>query len=85
MNHHRMFTHGTVYSSREVVNVILPGTGYRGEGNHIYPASRGKALNHVRRMIQKALTEEFPKLVDSFEITAYESPDRGHYSFSVWV
>lgn len=85
MNHHRMFTHGTVYSSREVVNVILPGTGYRGEGNHFFSPSRGKAMDYVRRMIRETLTEEFPKLADSFEITAYENSDRGHYSFSVWV
>lgn len=48
----------TIYSSRDRVNVIIPGTGYRGEGNHEFPAARGNVVDYVTRCVHAALEQE---------------------------
>lgn len=49
---------GRAYSSRERVNVVLPGTGPRGEGNHFYPPARGPVEAYVWRCVNAALAAE---------------------------
>lgn len=47
-----------VHSSRERVNVIIPGTGYRGEGNHFFPAARGDVRAYITRCVLAAIERE---------------------------
>lgn len=54
----RMMAHGTVYTAREGVNVILPGTGIRGEGNHHYGPARGRVVDAVRRAVRQTVDNE---------------------------
>jgi hypothetical protein len=49
---------GKVYSSRDKVNVNIPGTQFWGEGNHIFNRPSGHILDAIRRMIKDVLTEE---------------------------
>ena len=51
-------TRGTVYSSRERVNVIIPGTGYRGEGNHFFEPANKRVLDYIRECITEVIREE---------------------------
>lgn len=87
-----LLTHGNVYSSRERVNVILPGTGYRGEGNNSYPPLRGgDRVSKIRRLIRQALADVARDVPRGWAATrAYtihvgmHYTERGRYEFSVW-
>jgi hypothetical protein len=75
----------TVYSSRERVNVIIPGTGYRGEGNNFYRPVRGKARNYLHACVKDA-AEQLGWTEPNFEIESLR-PDysqRGKYRATVW-
>jgi hypothetical protein len=79
-------TGGTVFSSRERVNVILPGTG---EGNHFWPPVRGNAVEYIRKAIVKTLEEEKDTLKwlsngKETRVSVYVKPERGVYNYSVW-
>lgn len=51
-------TRGTVYSSRERVNVIIPGTAFWGEGNHFFTPVRGNAIAYIRECITEVIRAE---------------------------
>lgn len=86
----KLQTNATVYSSRERVNVILPGTGYRGEGNHFYPPARGNVRNYVADMTLDAVLSEqengsYPRHVRFTIGSVRPDPmERGKYTVSVY-
>lgn len=80
-------THGTVYSSHDRVNVILPGTGPKGEGNHFYPPAHGKVVDYIRGRIIETIESHSDVIGwanDTFIVAVYATHEAGIYTFSVW-
>lgn len=83
-----MFTHGTVYSSRDRVNVIVG----PGEGNHFYPRLRGgNRIPAIRALIRDALAMVAQDVPHGWAATRTyvvfvreDYSQRGRYTFSVW-
>lgn len=86
-------TYGTVYSHRDGMNVIMPGTGYKGEGNHQFLPARyysDKTIDTVRKAIWQVLTEERDKGTigwfgkgDRLIVLIMPGLTRGEYHYSI--
>lgn len=77
-----------VYASRDNVNVIIPGTGYRGEGNHHYSRPAGPVSTWLVDLVTEVIKSE-PSLkwqARGFEVLR-SGPlfERGHYRLTVWI
>lgn len=82
----RLAKHGTVYTKRHEINVIVPGTGYRGEGNHTMNRPSGAVVSWLPRTIHKVLQDEnIECLKNGYEITIRQCIiQRGMYWYMVW-
>ena len=84
---------GTVYSSRDKVNVIIPGTQFWGEGNHISNRPSGKIKDAIYGMIRDVLTEELEigkeyrrKVAQCYNTNPREvGPGENGYGIGVWA
>lgn len=77
----------TVYASRSEVNVILPGTGYRGEGNNRFDRPKGSVNTWIKALIARVIDEDasIGWKRNGYSMSAPVSHKRGEYKVTVWI
>lgn len=82
-----MATTITVYASTKEVNVIIPGTGDRGEGNHFFPRPRGAVKSWVNTLIRQAIESEILGWSTRGYVigTGTAEVERGKYTFRIYA
>lgn len=82
----RIFS-GTIYSSRDRVNIIMPNA-KNAEGNNFFPPARGKVQLALAAMLDECFKEELPVLSARWpNAVLFVSPNygvRGMYYYSIW-
>lgn len=78
---------GTIYSSRERVNIIMPNA-TNAEGNNFFPPARGNVHLAIAKYLDECFERELPVLSERWPNAAlFVSPDhgvRGKYNYTIW-